>query len=75
MGNQTGSSGGAKGGSGGGQSKPTKQDILDALRKEGITDLDTLADKVVSNVGASSSAGSGAVVNTAVCGNYFCVTP
>ena len=57
------------------QSKPTKQDILDALRKEGITDLDKLADVVVRNVGSGASTGSGAVVNATVCGNWFCVTP
>ena len=57
------------------QSKPTKKDILDALKKEGITDLDKLADVVVSKVGSGASTGSGAVVNSAVCGNWFCVTP
>lgn len=63
------------GGSGGGQSKPTKQDILDALSKEGITDLDKLADVVVNKVGSGASSGGGAVVNSTVCGNWFCVTP
>jgi hypothetical protein len=57
------------------QNKPTKRDILDALKKEGITDLDKLADVVVSKVGSTASTGSGAVVNSAVCGNWFCVTP
>jgi hypothetical protein len=57
------------------QTKPTKKDILDALKKEGITDLDKLADVVVSKVGSKASVGSGAVVNSAVCGNWFCVTP
>jgi hypothetical protein len=57
------------------QTKPTKKDILDALKKEGITDLDKLADVVVNKVGSKASAGSGAVVNSAVCGNWFCVTP
>jgi hypothetical protein len=72
------SSGGAGGGGGqggGARSKPTKQDVLDALRKEGIADLDTLANRVVSSVGASASSGSGAVTNSVVCGNWFCVTP
>ncbi|MEK6288603.1 MAG: hypothetical protein AABO57_23035 [Acidobacteriota bacterium] len=57
------------------QSKPTKKDILDALKKEGITDLDKLADVVVSKTGSAASAGSGAVVNSTICGNWFCVTP
>jgi len=57
------------------QSKPTKQDILDALKKEGITDLDKLADIVVSKTSSGASTGSGAVVNSTVCGNWFCVTP
>ena len=57
------------------QTKPTKKDILDALKKEVITDLDKLADVVVNKVGSKASAGSGAVVNSAVCGNWFCVTP
>jgi hypothetical protein len=57
------------------QTKPTKKDILDALKKEGITDLDKLADVVVSKVGSKASVGSGAVVNSTVCGNWFCVTP
>jgi hypothetical protein len=74
MSSQSGGSGGGQSG-GGGQSKPTKQDILDALKKEGITDLDKLADIVVGKVGSGASAGSGAVVNSTVCGNWFCVTP
>jgi hypothetical protein len=71
----SGGPGGGGGQGGGGRSKPTKQDILDALRKEGITDLDTLANRVVSGVGAGASSGSGAVANSTVCGNWFCVTP
>ena len=52
----------------------SKEQILDALRKEGITSLDQLADFAAKKAASGKDSGGG-IAATAIIGPYFFVTP